>query len=162
MSKKTRAASGVAIILLGLLYPRIKGYVPDIPSIISSEQSVVKTLNIERPSDELIASSQPLKEIITEEKDQEKVSIFAHEFSKRIPNYNAKGQQVVNVLTDAGKDVFGTYLDERYDSKVGDFLRGRFGETVGQYDSVVNDEKKKKLEEEYNSHSWVLGGKDGE
>lgn len=159
MSKMVQSAIGAAIILLGLFLPQIK---ENVPNFINTEPSIRQVLNIAKPDVEFLPKGKTMRTVITDSKDQGQFAVFSNEAAKRVPSYNIDSEVFANIISSAGKEVFGQTLNTKYGGKVGTTMQEDL-KTVHK-DKVIklNDETKQKISQIYNSYAWTLGGEDEE
>ena len=159
MKKRLRISLGLAIMIAGLSLPTVEKFIVD---VIEPQPSIREVMEIERPSDELIAQVSPIDDVITDKKDEESFAIFNKEFSDRVGNYETKGQAVLDIYSMAGEAVFGTELQDKYDNDILPLVSDLMKEVMEDYDSQLTDEKREALREKFGAVSWTLGGDNDE
>jgi len=152
MKNQLRIFLGIAIMILGCSIPTLE------KMIVPSEPSIREVMKIDKPSDEMVSSIDKLSDIIKDKKDRESFAIFNKEFSNRVSDYEAKGEVILQVYSEAREQVFGKDLKEKYDSKIGPVIVEALKEAMGESNSFMTEEQKKVLRDKFNAVAWSLGG----
>ena len=119
------------------------------------EPKPAKILNINKPSDKVIARVQGICDSITDPSDRAKLAIFNYEFAKRVTSYEADTQQVNDVYSLAGKMFFKKSLVDKY-SGLAENLTDLMKEILGDVNHDLTQDEKNKLSEYFLGIAWVL------
>ena len=150
MSKKLRLLLAAAIISVAALLPYAEGVV------VPGEPSVRSVLNVEEPSQELIDVVKA-NDKVSDKKDRERLAVFSHEFSGRVPKYETTGQNLQDLYKDAGSRVFGTKMNDKYDNLSELVGKEALRDSIGDEDGFVTPEEREALSKRFSANAWVLG-----
>lgn len=150
LSIKNIIAIACIIIGLGLeLVPRLKNVIP-LP------QPDVAILNIDRPNDEILALVQPVSNLVTDPTDRAKVAIYSQEFAKRVKGYDAKLQQINDVLALSAEKFFQGSIKDKYaglDDSIISLITVAVG---GDENHQLTESEKNKLSDIFMGFAWAL------
>lgn len=142
-----------AIILL--IYSVFGGGLFDLLDKNPTPEPVVEILNINKPSDEVIARVKVFSDIVSDPTDRSKLAIFNYEFAKRVVGYETTVQQVNDVYSLAGKTFFQNSIVNKYES-LSENITDLLEEIITDENHVVSMEEKNKLNEYFMGVAWVL------
>lgn len=114
-----------------------------------------KILNIDTPSETVIARVSLFSDLVTDPTDRAKLAIFNYEFAKRIEGYSTTSQQVNDVYALAGKTFFKGSLVDKYDGLAEEIVK-LLQEIMGEENHALTLVEKQELSEYFKGVSWVL------
>ena len=145
-------------ISFGLLFFVFFGSIPDAidinptPDEIDEVQAII---DVEKPSEEIIAFVRPIAKIITGIEDKAKVALFNYEFANRLEKYNTDVKQLNDVYVIAGKEFFGDSMKGKYDNFASS-IESLFKSIVTDDNHAVTNEEKTQLKKLFMGLSWAL------
>jgi hypothetical protein len=151
MNKALRFWVGIAIILVAFLLPYFKSTIDN----VVEKNSVAKILKIEKPSAELIARNVKIDSIVNNEEDRKSLAVFTHVFSKRVPRYETTVDNFDKIFVFAGKEVYNTGMRGKYQG-LKEFFTTTMENSIGDKNTLTNQEERNKLSEDFNTISWIL------
>lgn len=142
---------------LGLLWFVFFGTFPSIdftpvPDTIDEVQTII---DIDKPSDEIIAKVKPVSDLITDPEDRAKIALFNYEFSNRIVGYNTDCQQVNDVYAKAGEIFFKESIRGKY-SGLSSGLEDLLKSIIGDDNHILDQKEKESLQELFKGFAWTL------
>lgn len=130
---------------------------PDVPS----ENVYIKLLNLQKPSDNIIDKTMPVKMSMAKDKtmeDKELVGIFHNEMAKRLPKYkNISTIQFENYYMDSAREVYQDKLRGKY-SELGDSIQKLVINILGEDEGIITEQEMNSLADNMKGISWVLLG----
>lgn len=145
-------AIAIGLILIGLaleLGPRLQNIIP-------SPKPDVAILNIDKPSDEILSLVQPVSNLVTDPTDRAKMAIYSQEFAKRVKGYDAKLQQINDVLAISAEKFFQGSIKDKYtglDDAIVSLITVAVG---GDENHKLTDPEKSKLSDTFMGLAWAL------
>jgi len=142
----------IALIVIGLgleLGPKLKNVIP-------APKPDVAILNIDKPSEEILALVQPVSNLVTDPTDRAKMAIYSQEFAKRVKSYDAKLQQINDVLALSAKQFFQDSIKDKYagfDDSIVSLITIAVG---GDENHKLTDPEKNKLSDTFMGLAWAL------
>ena len=152
-----RTYIGLAVILLGLAWPKIEIYLANLKN--NNLLDYNKILNLMPPSKEDAESVKSIKEAISgpdEKIDKEKIAIFHNELAKRLeyyPEYTTIDFE--NFYYEASKNFFEGGLSGKYKG-LGDAMYQLVLSTLGENEGIVTREEAGKLGDRLRAMGYVL------
>jgi hypothetical protein len=141
----------VALVLLGIaLFPAIK-----IPNIIPPIPTPSVNLDVEKPSDDILAIVNPISKYITDKEDRVNVAVFNYVFSKRLVEYNTDSQKLQDVYVLAGEDFFKGSLNGKYQNLAAG-IQQLFENVIGDKNHILSLEEKIELKNTFAGLAWSL------
>ena len=151
MTDKTRAILGLVLMLVGLFYNKISEII-----VLPEPEPVTPIIEIEKPTEEVIAVTNPVANLVTDQDDRLNLCVFNKIFAERVVGYlDIKAQQVNNLYVQAARNHFGTTLQAKYDGlSVG--LTNLLKRGVGSQQHILSPEERDELHETFLGLAWCL------
>jgi hypothetical protein len=152
MQKFLNIKNIIALILIGIgLTLQLAPLIPNI-----KPKPDVAILNIDKPSDRVLALVQSTSDLITDPTDRAKVAIYSQEFANRVKSYDAQLQQVNDVLSLSAKEFFNGSINDKYIG-LDDGIINLITSSVGGDDNhKLTDSEKAELSEVFMGLAWAL------
>jgi hypothetical protein len=151
----TKNAIAVLLIMYGIfgnsLFTPNKPVVPTPPP----PSPVVSILNIDKPTDSVLAKVQKFSDLVTDPTDRAKLAIFNHQFAKNVLAYEAHLQQVNDVYTLAGKSFFKDSIRGKY-KELPDMIVGLIRDTTTDDNHILTPSEKNQISENFMGVAWTL------
>ena len=142
-----RTILGLVIVLIGLFWPVIQEWTPD----ITPESDV--TIGIDEPDRETLEKVSSISDLVTDKKDRLNLCIFNKVFAERVGNYSASVQQINDIYAHSGKTFFGETLRGKYDGYSAGLLSLMKG-VLGEKNHSVTKEEKDQLAAHFGGLAW--------
>ena len=144
-------------VALGLLWFVFYGSIPsiNINPIPDEVDEVEEIINVEKPSEEIIAQVKPVADLVKETEDKAKLALFNYEFAERVKNYPSDVQQLNDVYTEAAKIFFGNTQANKYPG-FSDGLLSLFKSVVSDENHVLTTDEKDALSNLFKGLTWAL------
>jgi hypothetical protein len=140
-----------ALVLLGIaLLPSI-----NIPNIIPPIPTPSVNLDVEKPSDDILAIVSPISKYITDKEDRVNLAVFNYVFSKRLVEYNTDSQKLQDVYVLAGEDFFKGSLNGKY-KNLATGIQQLFENVIGDKNHILSLEEKIELKNTFAGLAWSL------
>ena len=125
-------------------------YVPDEPTPLPPNPP---TVDIEKPSSEILLKVEPVSAVVTDREDRIKLAIFNLEFSQRISSYKTTVQKTNDVYTLAAKIFFKDSLVGKYDG-LSEGTISLISDTTTNDDHALSQEEKTELSKKFSGLAW--------
>lgn len=152
MQKFLNVKNVIALILIGAGLVMQLG--PLIPKITPKPD--VAILNIDKPSDRVLALVQSTSDLITDPTDRAKVAIYSQEFANRVKSYDAQLQQVNDVLSLSAKEFFNGAMNDKYVGLDDSIIKLITSAAGGDDNHKLTDVEKNELSEVFMGLAWAL------
>lgn len=152
ISKKARLILGFVLLIIGFfdLNPsKINDFINH--NIVKPVPVVV----VDKPSDELIALTKPVADVILDKDDKKHFAIFINEFSNR-KYKDITLQTVNNIITAAAKDFFGDSIKGKYKSLPDDLKKLLSVQAIESADNALTDLELKEISNRFKALAWNL------
>jgi hypothetical protein len=146
-----RVFIGLAIVLVGLFLPQIQERIPDI--LVKPDTAPV--IQIAEPNQEIINKVSSVALLVTDDMDRVKLAIFNDLFSDRVLDYEGDSQQINDVYTQAGKNIFGTSMRGKY-AGYASGVTGLFKDVLGTENHQLSESEKIQLSNYFRGLAWCL------
>jgi len=146
------------LVAAGLLWFVFFGSLPkiNIPIVPPDEvDEVEEIIQIEKPSEDIVALVSPIAKRVTETEDRAKLALFNYEFANRITNYSTDGQQVNDLYTKAGELFFDTSLKGKYEGYATG-LKSLIQSVTTDDNHILSTDEKQRLKDLFNGLAWAL------
>jgi hypothetical protein len=150
MSKKTILNLVAIAILLLAVSPKIT-----IPNIVPIDPTPAIKLDLDTPTDEILAIVNPISKLITNKDDRIKLAVFNYSFSKRINKYNTDTQKINDIYVLAAKYFFEDSIKDKYNT-LPEELKTLFKTVVGEDNHTITAEEKVALQNVFGGLAWRL------
>jgi|TARA_Y100001937_G_C7100224_1_gene322134 hypothetical protein len=150
MSDRLRLFLGVTLLVLGLFWDKIPDLIPEFP-----DANPVATLEIEKPSDELISVWSETAQSISEPKDRISLCVFNKVFADRVVQYEASAQQINDAYVLAAKEVFQDSLKGKY-AMLATTTEDVMVSILGKENHAIMEDEKRKLNKAFMAFAWCL------
>lgn len=115
----------------------------------------VVILNIQKPSDEIIAIVSPISKLVSDPTDRAKLAIFNQEFANRVVSYNTNNQQTNDVYVLAGSKFFKDSLVDKYKDLDGELIK-LLESSMGSDNHILTNEEKTDVSNKFMGLAWSL------
>jgi hypothetical protein len=144
--------TGLVLLAIALL-PAIN--IPNIiPNPLPSPAPSVN-LDVEKPSDDILAIVSPISKYITDKEDKVNLAVFNYVFSKRLVEYNTDSQKLQDVYVLAGEDFFKGSLSGKYKNLAAG-IQQLFENVIGDKNHILSSEEKIELKNTFAGLAWSL------
>lgn len=129
---------------------------PRLPNITPNPKPDIAILNIDKPTEDILALVQPASNLILDPNDRAKLAIYSQEFAKRVKNYDAKLQQINDVLALSAEKFFQGSIKDKYagfDDAIISLITVSVG---GDENHKLTESEKNKLSETFMGLAWAL------
>lgn len=150
MEKFLKIKNLLALILIGIaVYEPILNV---FPPLVKPDVAI---LNIDKPSDEIIALVKPVSDLVSDPNDRAKLAIYSQEFSNRVKNYDVELQQLNDVLSISAKEFFQGSMNDKYEG-LDDKIIFLITSAAGEDNHHLTDQEKNTLSERFLGLAWSL------
>lgn len=149
----TKNAIAVLLIMYGI-FGNSLFYNPDKPTPPSPTPSVA-ILNIDKPTEAVLAKVQKFSNLIEDPTDRAKLAIFNHQFATRVVAYDTSLQQLNDVYVLAGKNFFKDSIHGKYKA-LPDMIISLIQDTTTDENHVLTSAEKNQISENFMGVAWVL------
>lgn len=141
---------GILLVLLAFVpleyNPNVVPVTPVTPSI---------NLDIDKPTDEVLALVSPVSSLITDKQDRIKIAVFNYCFSKRVEKYDVKLQQLQDLYVLAASHYLKDSVKDKYED-LDKKLVELFEKSVGSDDHILSAADKINLKSNFSGLAWSL------
>lgn len=145
-------AIAVLLIMYGI-FGNSLFYNPATP--VTPKPEPVAILNVDRPTDTVIAKVQQFSDLITDPTDRAKLAIFNYQFAKNVRSYETDLQKLNDVYALAGKNFFQDSLKDKYDN-LPEMIIELIKDTTTDDNHVLTQSEKDQISENFMGVAWVL------
>lgn len=127
---------------------------PFIPTITPKPD--VAILNIDKPTERVLALVQPVSNLVTDPTDRAKLAIYSQEFAGRVKKYNTTLQQVNDVLSLSASEFIKDSIKDKYvgfDDGLIQLIKNAAG---GEDNHTLTEQEKNELSEVFMGLAWAL------
>lgn len=115
----------------------------------------IQLIEIDKPTQEIIETVNPISNLITDPTDRAKLAIFNQTFANRIKSYETDLQQVNDVYVLAGSYFFENTLVDKY-TDLDKSLISLIEKATGADNHKLTDQEKEKLSSYFMGLAWSL------
>jgi len=119
----------------------------------------VSILNIDKPSDVVLAKVKDIAKMITDPTDKAKLAIFNYQFATNVVSYDTNLQQVNDVYVLAGKNFFKDSIVGKY-KDLASKLIALVQDSTGPENHTLSEQEKQAINENFMGLAWALIQKD--
>lgn len=149
MNNLIRVVLGLTLVSIGFFWDSILERIPD----MSPDETPVVEIN--QPNEETLGKVLTIASLVTDQDDKVRLGIFNKVFSERVVSYNAEAQQVNDIYTQAGKNVFQDSMKGKYEG-YGEGLNSLMMSTLGTENHIVTDAEKTKVAKDFSALAYAL------
>lgn len=122
---------------------------------VKHKKSNLITLDINKPTNEIISYVTPISKLVTDSKDKIKLAIFNQEFATRILSYNINNQQTNDIYVIAASDFFQNELLDKYQDLDVELIK-LIQSSIGIDNHILTNAEKKDLSDKCMGLAWSL------
>tara|TARA_R110000796_G_scaffold95438_2_gene200630 strand:+ start:605 stop:1063 length:459 start_codon:yes stop_codon:yes gene_type:complete len=152
MNNSVRTVLGLALVVVGLFWNEIQERIPDFTPLPKPK------IVINEPSEEIKEKISSVADLVTDTNDRTRLAVFNEVFSDRCIGYKSDNQQINDIYTLAGKDVFGESLKGKY-TGYGESITKFMKDTLGLEMHEVTEQEKENLSKLFSGLAWGLSNK---